>query len=77
MKNDKFYQLLVSKMEEVAVMPPQSVGPLTPFYKMVVPQLKYSPWRSMSILSMLASVFLYLVFGPILVKLTSVLQFGF
>lgn len=77
MKNDKFYQVLVSKMQEVAVVPPQSVGPLTPFYKMVVPQLKYSPWRSMSVISILLAFFLYLVLGPILVKLASILQFGF
>lgn len=77
MRNDKFYQLLVSKMKENTVVSPQSVGRLTPFYKRVVPQFKYYPWKIAVIISIFASVFLYFLLGSILIKIASILQFGF
>lgn len=68
---------MVEKMNEVAVVPPQEVGILTPVYKMFVPRLKFYPWRWGVIASLAMGVFLYLVFGVYLVKLASLLQFGF
>ncbi len=77
MKKDEFYQNLVAKMREVSQLPPQRIGPLTPFYKLVVPQFKYSPWKSGAAFSLLGTLFLYLIFGSLVVKLASILQFGF
>lgn len=77
MKQDKFYQILIAKMHEVAVLPPQTVGPFTPIYKRVVPRFKVYPWKSIAVLSLFGTVFLYFLFGPALVKLASVLQYGF
>lgn len=77
MKNEQTYRLLVAKMHEVAMVSPQTIGPFTPLYKRVVPFLKFSPWRSTILISMLTSAVLYILLGSILVKIASTLQFGF
>lgn len=77
MKTQNTYQLLVAKMHEVAIVPPQTVGPFTGVYKRIVPYLKFAPWRAAFFLSVLATAFLYLIFGSTLVKIASILQFGF
>lgn len=77
MKNRKTYQLLVAKMHEVTAVPPQTIGPLTGAYKRLVPFLKFSPWRITGLVSLLSAALLYLLLGGALVKLASILQFGF
>lgn len=77
MRNPSTYQLLVAKMQEVSVVPPQTVGPFTGAYKRIVPFLKFAPWRAALLLSVSVTVFLYLIFGSTLVKIASILQFGF
>ena len=77
MTNDKLYQLMRERMREVAVVPPQTIGPFTPLYKRVVPQLKWQPWRSVAVISFFGTPLLYLVFGARVVKLASLLQYGF
>lgn len=77
MRNEKTYRLLVAKMNEVAAVPPQTIGPFTGIYKRVVPLLKFSPWRAAFLLSIFATAVLYLIFGSALVRLASILQFGF
>ncbi|MBM3283698.1 hypothetical protein FJY90_05660 [Candidatus Gottesmanbacteria bacterium] len=74
---DKTYRLLVDKMHEVASIPPQQVGPFTFLYKRLVPYFKFYPWRSFAVISSFTAFFLYLLLGSILVRLVSVLQFGF
>jgi len=64
-------------MQEMTELPPQDLGPFTSFYKMVVPQFKFFPWRSASIIAIISSMFLYLFLGATLVRLVSILQFGF
>ena len=64
-------------MQEVSDVPTQEMGLFTPFYKKIVPQFKYRLWKSGAALSFLGALFLYLVFGSLVVKLASVLQFGF
>lgn len=64
-------------MHEIAIVSPQTIGPFTHLYKKVVPFLKYSPWRSALLISILTSAVLYFLLGSILVKIASVLQFGF
>ncbi|MBI2617629.1 hypothetical protein HYW55_05850 [Candidatus Gottesmanbacteria bacterium] len=77
MKNDRVYELLVAKMQEMTVVPPQTLGPLTFAYKRIVPYLKFAPWRSTVTFSFLLSVFLYFLLGSTVVKIASLLQFGF
>lgn len=77
MSRDTTYQLLVTKMREVSEFPPQSVGPFTGIYKRVVPFLKNDPWKRALPISFLIAFLMYIAFGLQLVKLASLLQFGF
>lgn len=77
MKNGKTYQLLVAKMREVSVVPPQTIGPFTNTYKRIVPFFKFSPWRSAALVSFAGTAILYFLLGGALIKLASILQFGF
>lgn len=74
---DSYYQQLVSKMTDVALVSPQKVGPFTPIYKRFTPYLKYHPWKAISFSAAITSVILYFLLGSLLVKLASILQFGF
>ena len=76
MDNDKFYKLMVEKMQEIAVVPPQELGILTPFYKKIVPVFKHSPLKSLVFLSMAATVIAFILFGSLVIRLTSILQMG-
>ena len=77
MRNKNTYQLLVAKMQEVAVVPPQTVGPFTFLYKKLASVFKFSPWRSAAFISFFTTILLYFLLGGTLVKLASMLQFGF
>lgn len=77
MRNDRTYQLLLSKMHEVSGLPPQTVGPFTNIYKAVTANFKNSPYIPLGIVSIFSVFCLYLIFGPALVKVASLLQFGF
>lgn len=77
MKEDRVYQLLKIRMQEVSSLPPQSIGRFTPIYKVVVPYFKYYPWISLSLISAILVFCLYFLFGTTLVRLASLLQFGF
>lgn len=77
MNNDKIYQNLVHKMHEVSVLPQQTLGPFTPLYRTVIPYAKVAPWRWFAVGSFMTGVFLYIVFGALIVRLMSILQHGF
>ena len=77
MEQDNFYNQLVEKMREVSSLSPQTVGPFTPLYRRVIPLVKYDPWRVFVVGSLLLILALYLLFGPAIVRLTSLLQHGF
>jgi hypothetical protein len=77
MKTDQTYQKLLEKMHEVSAMPQQTVGPLTPVYRIVIPYFKHAPWRVLALGSVLGTVFLYLLLGVTLVSLVSIIQHGF
>ena len=64
-------------MGEVAIVSPQSLGPFTGLYKKFTPFIKQKPLRTLMITSTLATFFLYLFLGSLLVKIASLLQFGF
>lgn len=76
-KEDIYYQQLVRKMAEVALVTPQNVGPFTPLYKRLTPYLKQKPWKALSLGAIFITGFLYILFGSLLVRLASILQFGF
>lgn len=77
MKTDITYNLLVAKMHEVAIVPPQELGPFTFFYKKATSCFKNHLWKTTFFLAAFFSVFLYFLLGSTLVRLVSILQFGF
>lgn len=77
MENNKTYRLLLAKMQEIALVPPQTVGPFTFIYKKFVPYLKFSPWYPLSFIALFTSILLYLMLGSTFIKIVSLLQFGF
>lgn len=77
MKKDKLYHLLVSRMQEAAVVPPQNLGSFTYLYKRIVPQFKVRPWFGAGVISLIFTFLAYLLFGATLIKVASLLQFGF
>lgn len=77
MKEEQLYQELKSKMHEVNQVAPQSFGFFTPLYKTVIPYFKFSPWVSVTFLSLLLTFCMYFFFGTALIKIASLLQFGF
>ena len=74
---DALYQKFVKRWEEVMDLPPQTVGPLTPYYKKLVARLKVMPWPVLVIGSVVLVVGLYLLLGSAIAILVSVLQRGF
>ena len=74
---DALYQKFVKRWEEVMDLPPQTVGPLTPYYKKLVARLKVMPWPVLVIGSVVLVIGLYLLLGSAITILVSVLQRGF
>ncbi len=71
------YKKFVKRWEEVTDLPPQSVGPLTPYYKKAVKRLKTMPWPIMVIGSLFIVIGLYAMLGSAITLLVSYLQRGF
>jgi len=71
------YQKFLKHWEEVIDLPTQSLGPVTPYYKMVTRHLKVMPWPLFVLGSTLIVVGLYYLLGPSIVRLVSILQRGF
>ena len=76
-KEDKLYNLLVTRMQEMAIVPPQNVGPFTTLYKRLTSELKWYPVRSVTVISFLISLIFFALLGSRLIKLASLLQYGF
>ena len=74
---DTLYNKFVKRWEEVTDLPPQTVGPLTPYYKKIATKLKVMPWPLLVIGSLLLVVCLYLLIGSAITLLVSLLQKGF
>lgn len=74
---DTIYRNFVKRWEEVTELPPQTLGPLTPYYKMVVRRLKVMPWPVLVLAAMVMVVGIYLLIGSTITILTSILQKGF
>ncbi len=77
MRDDIFYQKLREKMADITVVSPQTIGPLTPVYKRFVPYVKVKPLRALTFGAFVTSFLLYLLVGSLVVRLASILQFGF
>ena len=73
MKTDITYRRFVKRWEEVTDLPPQNVGPLTPFYKAVTRRLKVMPWPLLVTCSLLTVIGLYLLLGSAITLLVSLL----
>lgn len=76
MKND-IYRRFVRRWEEVTDLPPQRVGPLTPYYKALARRLKVMPWPLLVLCSLLLVIGLYALLGSAITLLVSILQKGF
>ncbi len=74
---DALYQKFVKRWEEVTELPPQTIGPLTPFYKMLVKRLKIMPWPFLLVLSIGLVIGLYFLAGSAVTLLVTLLQRGF
>lgn len=75
--SDALYEKFVQRWEEVTDIPPQTLGPLTPLYKKVSKRLKVMPWPALLALSVALVGGLYLLSGPAIIRLVSLLQRGF
>lgn len=74
---DALYQKFVKRWEEVVDLPPQTLGPLTPYYKAAVKRLKVMPWPALVVAAVIVVVTIYLLLGSAVTMLTSLLQRGF
>lgn len=74
---DAFYQKFVRRWEEVTDLPPQTLGPLTPYYKKLVRHLKVMPWPLLVLGSLFIVLGLYFLIGSTITLLVSLLQRGF
>lgn len=74
---DITYQKFVHRWKEVIDVPPQTVGPLTPFYKALTKRLKVMPWPVLVFSSLLTVIAIYIVLGTTITFVVSLLQRGF
>lgn len=66
-------------MHQVYVVEPNNLGNgyITDWYRFLVSYLKYMPFLYIIPLSLAGTVFVYLLVGPLLVRLATLLQYGF
>lgn len=74
---DVTYQKFISRWQEVVDLPPQTLGPLTPFYKRLTARLKVMPWPFLVVGSLLVVSSLIFIMGKGITSLVSLLQRGF
>jgi hypothetical protein len=76
-KKDPIYEKLQNRLKEVAVVSPQTLGPLTPVYKKITSQVKSWPLKVIVPVAFIGGAVFQLLFGDGIVKIVSVLQGGF
>jgi hypothetical protein len=74
---DAFYQRFQKKWEETTDLPPQTVGPFTPFYKRMTRHLKVMPIPILILISIMCVVVLFFLVGSAITRIVSLLQKGF
>lgn len=75
--SDKLYRRLKERMMLVASLPPQELGVLTPYWRRVVSFIKVASLPLLVVTGFVSSFILWLLLGPTLVHLTTILQNGF
>jgi len=77
MKNINFR--MRQKMNEVFSVEPNDLGVsfMTDFFKKITIYLKTAPFVFVVPLTILISLFLYIIFGGLLVRLVTILQYGY
>ncbi len=77
--NRKFEMKLKYALQDVFSVEPNNLGnsSLTAWYGRITDLIKIMPFRYIIPLSLLAAIILYLVFGHLLIRLVSLLQYGF
>lgn len=70
---------LKKRLNEAYIVPPNDMGfnLLNKIYKSMVVYFKTAPFIIIVPLSLILGIFMYLVFGYLLVRLVSLLQYGF
>lgn len=71
------YQKFVERFEDVTDLPPQTLGPFTPYYKRITKRLKIMPWPLLVFGSLLIVTSLYMFIGSTITLLVTLLQKGF
>ena len=74
---DTVYQRFIKRWEEVTDLPPQTLGPATPYYKMLVRHLKVMPWPILVVVAAATVLAVYLLIGTTITLIVSILQRGF
>lgn len=74
---DALFDRFEKKWDETTDLPPQTVGPFTPYYKMVTKKLKVMPLPILILISTVFIIFLFFAIGSGITFLTSILQRGF
>lgn len=77
MKNDLTYKKLLNQLKTVSVVSPQKVGPLTGIYKKAVSQVKTWPVKVLLPIAFLGGIAFQILFGEKIVKIVSILQYGY
>lgn len=74
-----FQYRLKNKLEEVYFLEPNNLGNhyLTGVYKITTSFLKQMPFVIVVPMSIIFTIMLYVLVGPLVVKLTTLLQYGF
>lgn len=75
--SDAVYQKFVKRWEEVTDLPPQTMGPFTPYYKTIVRRLKVMPWPMFVAIGVIGVMGVYFLIGSTITLLVSILQKGF
>jgi hypothetical protein len=75
--NDKTFDKIVSRWQEVVDIPPQTVGPFTSLYKQITSKLKVMPWPLLFVVSVVVVLGIFFVFGPATLFLVELIQRGF
>lgn len=75
----RFEHQFKNKADEVFFIEPNNLGFnfLTNFYKRITANLKSMPFIIIFPLSLVSAIFLYFIFKQLLIRLVSLLQYGF
>lgn len=74
---DTTYKKFIARWEEVVGLPPQTLGPFTPIYKVLIRRLKVMPWPYFAFLAAAFVLILYFLLGSAITFLVTLLQRGF